>query len=202
MKIEWLISDVAPVWSPDRAEHAIWGVILDGRFLANSGHICSRGVTLWCKNPLFHKTIHGPGATAWCKIPLLSPNNFSEGDYENIMVGYRWNTCRVPWQGKTCYFRNDFGWALSWSIQAIFLVGEVFCDIITTPWTLKTLLRAIYWKKSGWLPTNVTAFGSPDKAESAIWGVILDFFANSGRICDRGASLWWWNPILSLNKFT
>ena len=30
MKIEWLGTDVADVGSPDRAERAIWGVILAG----------------------------------------------------------------------------------------------------------------------------------------------------------------------------
>ena len=32
MKIEWLVSDVTAVRSFDRAEHAISGVILAGRF--------------------------------------------------------------------------------------------------------------------------------------------------------------------------
>ena len=43
MKIEWLVTDVTAVGSPDRAERAILGVILAGHFLAGSGQICGRG---------------------------------------------------------------------------------------------------------------------------------------------------------------
>ena len=46
MKTEWLVADVTAVRSPDRAERAILGVILAGRFLANSGRICGCGATL------------------------------------------------------------------------------------------------------------------------------------------------------------
>ena len=42
VKLEWLVTDVAAVRSPDRAEHAIMGVILAGCFLASSGRICGR----------------------------------------------------------------------------------------------------------------------------------------------------------------
>ena len=41
MKVEWLVTNATLVGSPDRAERAILGVVLDGRcFLANSGRIC------------------------------------------------------------------------------------------------------------------------------------------------------------------
>ena len=42
-----------------------------------------------------------------------------------------------------------------------------------------------------WLIIDVTAIGPTDRAERAILGVILagGFLANSGRICDRGATL-------------
>ena len=33
MKIEWLVANVTAVGSPERAEHAIWGVILAVRFV-------------------------------------------------------------------------------------------------------------------------------------------------------------------------
>ena len=62
MKIEWLVTDVTTVGSPDIAERAILGVLLAGFFLvnfcdraatcwlgvllANSGRICGRGATL------------------------------------------------------------------------------------------------------------------------------------------------------------
>ena len=42
MKIEWLVTDIPAVGSPDSAERAILGMILAGRFLVNSGHICGR----------------------------------------------------------------------------------------------------------------------------------------------------------------
>ena len=45
--------------------------------------------------------------------------------------------------------------------------------------------------KIEWLIINVTAVGSPDRAERAILEVILAgrFLANSGRICGRGTTL-------------
>ena len=46
MKIEWLVTDVTAVESPDRVESAILGVILAEPFLANPGCICGRGATL------------------------------------------------------------------------------------------------------------------------------------------------------------
>ena len=46
MKIEWLAADVAAVQTPDRAEHAILGVFLARRFLANSGCIYDKGASL------------------------------------------------------------------------------------------------------------------------------------------------------------
>ena len=51
--------------------------------------------------------------------------------------------------------------------------------------------------------TNITAVGSPDRAERAILEVILAglFLANSGCICGRGATVLCRNPILSSNTF-
>ena len=60
-KIEWLITNVTAIGSPGWAKRAILGVILAGVFLANSGHICGRWATLWCRNL------------------LLSSNNFTWG---------------------------------------------------------------------------------------------------------------------------
>ena len=42
MKLEWLLTNVTAVRSPDKAECAILGVILAERFFANSGRICGR----------------------------------------------------------------------------------------------------------------------------------------------------------------
>ena len=53
MKIEWLVTDLTAIRSPGRAERAIWGVGWLGVFLVNPGHICGRGATLWCRNPLW-----------------------------------------------------------------------------------------------------------------------------------------------------
>ena len=46
MEIEWLIANVTAVESPDRAELSIFGVILAGHFLANSGRIFGHGSPL------------------------------------------------------------------------------------------------------------------------------------------------------------
>ena len=35
---------------------------------------------------------------------------------------------------------------------AYFVVGEPVCDLEIPSWALKTLVRVIYWKKSGWSP--------------------------------------------------
>ena len=82
MKLEWLIADVIPVGSPDRAERVILGVIL--------------GV-YWAIQGVF------------------------------------------------------------WSIKAVFVVGEPLCDVGTHSWSLITLSRIVYWRKSGWLPMYVTS---------------------------------------------
>ena len=48
LKIEWLVADVRAVGFPDRAERAIWGVILAGYCFANLGRICGQGTTCRC----------------------------------------------------------------------------------------------------------------------------------------------------------
>ena len=66
MKIEWLFANVIVVAPPDRAEPDIFRVILDfGRFLANSGHLCGRRATLWCRN------LRDAGISSWALISLL-----------------------------------------------------------------------------------------------------------------------------------
>ena len=52
MKIEWLVTNVIVVGSPEKAERAVLEVGFVGQFLANSGNFCDRGTTLWCRNPL------------------------------------------------------------------------------------------------------------------------------------------------------
>ena len=46
MKIDWLVADVTAVRSLDRPERAFLGVIVTGRVLANSDHVCGRGAIL------------------------------------------------------------------------------------------------------------------------------------------------------------
>ena len=113
MKIEWLLTDVTVVGSPDRAERAILGVILAWRFLANSGRICGRGAALWCRNP------------------LLSSNNFTQGHLIEME----------------------------------------------------------------WFATNVTAVGSPDRAERAILGVIL-----SGRFFGQLRTYLWLLSLFTMQE--
>ena len=45
MKIEWLVTNVAAIGSPDRAERAILGVILAGHVFDKSRSFCGRGAT-------------------------------------------------------------------------------------------------------------------------------------------------------------
>ena len=52
MKTEWLVADVTVVGSLDRAKRAILGVVVAELVLANPGHFCGRGATLWCRNPV------------------------------------------------------------------------------------------------------------------------------------------------------
>ena len=56
--------------------------------------------------------------------------------------------------------------------------------------------------KIEWLVTNVTAVGSPARAERDFFGTILDFFASSGGYCGRGGTLGSGNPLFSPNNFT
>ena len=58
--------------------------------------------------------------------------------------------------------------------------------------------------KTEWLVGDVTAIGSPDRAERAILGMIVAgmVLANPGHISGRGATLWCRNLLLSSDKFT
>ena len=75
MKIEWLVADVTAVSSLNRAERAILGVIVAGRALANPGHFCGRGATLWCRNPLLSPKILTYGhlmKTEWLGVDVIA----------------------------------------------------------------------------------------------------------------------------------
>ena len=44
--------------------------------------------------------------------------------------------------------------------------------------------------KLEWLIADVTAVGSPTRAESAVFGLFLTFLADFGHFYGRGATLW------------
>ena len=50
MKTEWLIADVTSVWSPDRVEHDIFGVI-SGVYWPIQATFVVGGAFLWFRNP-------------------------------------------------------------------------------------------------------------------------------------------------------
>ena len=109
MKTEWLVTDVTPVGSPDRADRAILGVTLDV-FLANSGHFCGQGATLWCRNP------------------LLSPNVFS---YRRLMKT-EWLVTAVTTVGSPDRAEDKMLRLILdmfWPNQATFVVGEPLWDV-------------------------------------------------------------------------
>ena len=72
MKIEWLVNDVMAVGSPDRAEHAILGVILAGPVFGK--------FSLWCRDPLLSSNSFTQGHL----MKLMSPNDFPLGHSMNI----------------------------------------------------------------------------------------------------------------------
>ena len=90
MKIDWLVTNMTAVGSPGRGERAIWGggVILIGRFLANSGRICGRGETLWCENPSL-------------ELSQLYLGSFDE----NRVVGNQCNSYRYPLEERNVQSR-------------------------------------------------------------------------------------------------
>ena len=67
---------------------------------------------------------------------------------------------------------GDFGWALFWPIQAIFVDREPLCGV-GTPLLSPNKFIQDHLMKLEWLVTNVTSVGFPDIAEHAIFGVIL-----------------------------
>ena len=111
MKIEWLVTNVTAVRSPDRAERASLKVVLAGRFFwTNSGRICGRGVTLWCGNT------------------ILSSNNFT---YDHLMKIEWFVTDETAVGSPNRAERAILGVILGvfWSIQAVFVVREPLYDV-------------------------------------------------------------------------
>ena len=63
---------------------------------------------------------------------------------------------------RAMYFGSYFSWAIFSTIQLVFVVGKLLCDVGTPSRALLSLLRV-----------DVTAVASPDIAERATLGVIL-----------------------------
>ena len=65
--------------------------------------------------------------------PLYSPNKLTQGRLMKI----KWLVADVTVVGSpdicsgTCYFEGDFGWALFWPIQRVFVVAEPLCSVGT-----------------------------------------------------------------------
>ena len=112
MKIEWLVTDVTTIGSPDRAERAILGLILAWRVFAQFR------TYLWWESPFVMQ-----------KPPLELWELYSGSFDENRVVGSRCTSYRIPWQSGTCYFRGDFGLACFLPMQDIFVVAEPLCDV-------------------------------------------------------------------------
>ena len=135
----------------------LFGVILDRRFFANSGLLCCWGSTLRYRNPLLSSTYQV----------------YSRSFNENKMVGCRYNSCLFPLHSGTCYFEDDFGWALFLAIQAVFVVGGPLWDVCRHPLLSSNKFTQGHLMKLKSLVANITAVGSPYIAERASFGVIL-----------------------------
>ena len=130
VKIQWLVVDVTAVGSVDRAERAILRVIVAWRAFGQPRWF------LW-SGSLFVVYV---GTSSWALITLLRVTCVCS---PNRVVGYRCNSCRIPWQSASCYFGGDFGWAIFWPIQDTFVIAEPLSDGGSSSWALVTLLRVI-----------------------------------------------------------
>ena len=70
-----------------------------------------------------------------------------------------------------CYFGGDFGWICFWPIQVVLVVGEPLRGV-GNPLGSNNFTQG-HLLKIEWLVTDVTAVGSPDRAERSILGMIL-----------------------------
>ena len=131
MKIEWLISDIIAVRSPDRVERAILKLILADHYFLPIQAVF-----------VVDESICDVGAQSWALTTLLRVI-FNE----NKAVGHRCNSCRITWQSRTCYFGGDCGWACFWPIQASFVAREPLCDV-GTPLELEKLYLGSFNEKT------------------------------------------------------
>ena len=113
------------VGTPSWALISFWWWFLLGVVLVNSGHFLGGWATLCCRNT------------------LLSPTDFTQDHSRQIRTfGYQRNTYG---NRAECVFWGILARRF-WSIQAIFVVGEAFCDVRTFSWALITSWRIIQWK--------------------------------------------------------
>ena len=152
----WQLSD--PLTEPNVL---LWGGFWLGVFLANPGRLRGWGATLWFRNP------------------LLSSDNFTQGHLMKMQL------LVTDWQSRTCYFWGDFDWA--WFFASS---GHIYSPWATL-WGKNSLLSSDnftqgHLMKMKLLVTNVTAIGTPGRAECAILGVIL-----AGRVCGQFRTYLW-----------
>ena len=76
-------------------------------------------------------------------------------------------------ESATCYFGADVGWAFFLTIQVFLRPGRALRDVGT--FLSPNDSKEIHLLKIAWLVTDVTAVGSPDRAERVIWGVDFDW---------------------------
>ena len=152
VKIKWFVTDVTAVGSPDRAERAILGVILAGRVFGQSRSFCCRR------------------ATSWQSHFLLSPNDFIQGHLMKV----EWFVGDVTAVGSSDRAER----AILEVILAVFFQSRSFCGRGATLSCRNPLLSSNYFTQGHLMKielfiADVTAVGSPDREEHAIWGVIL-----------------------------
>ena len=114
MKKEWMVTNVTVGRSPDSSRTCYFeGDFGWSLFFANSGRICGRGVTLWCRKAIF-----------------LSSNNFTTGH----LIKIKWLVTDVtavesPERADRAILGELLG--AFWSIQAVFVAGEPLCGVGT-----------------------------------------------------------------------
>ena len=110
MKIECFVANLTG--SPQSGT-LYFEVVLEGRFLVNSGHICGRRATLRCRNPLLSRSDFVQGH--WMKIEWFNTNVTAVG---------------CPDKAEPAIL-GVILFGLFWPIQAVFVAGEPHCDVGT-----------------------------------------------------------------------
>ena len=146
MKIEWLVTNATAIGSPDRAELAIFGVILVERKNRVAGYQCKSSWIPWQSGTWYFGgdfclfvlvnlgRICGGGAILWCKNPLLSNKSL----LRVIQVTAAWSPDKVEHAISGVILAGLF-----LPIQAAFVGREPVCDIGSPSLALIILLRVI-----------------------------------------------------------